>query len=86
MALYHIELRTADQVWDTLDVESEDVAALRIEMAQFVGELLRDHAAKVWADQEWRVDVTDHRGLILYVMQISTTDTPATLSLRRKAS
>lgn len=81
MPNYHIELRTADQVWETLDVERDDIEALRIEMARFVGELLRDHAHKVWADKNWRVDVTDDSGLILYVMNIATTDQAATAVL-----
>jgi hypothetical protein len=83
MPLYHIELRTAGQVWETLDVQRDDVPALRIEMARFVGELLKDHALKVWEDQDWRVDVTDEKGLILYVMHIGATDTAATMMLRR---
>ncbi len=83
MAQYHIELRTEDRVWDTLDVESGDVGALRIEMARFVGELLKDHAEKVWIDEEWRIDVTDDAGLILFVMQIMASDTAATMPLRR---
>jgi hypothetical protein len=82
MALYHIELRTADQVWETLDVERDDVTSLRIEMARFVGELLKDHAGKIWADKDWRVDVTDEAGLILYVMNIFATDSAATMQLR----
>lgn len=74
---YHIELRTADQVWETLVVERDDLAALRLEMARFVGELLRDHAHKVWADKDWRMDVTDDAGRILYVMNIAATDKAA---------
>jgi hypothetical protein len=81
MPSYHIELRTADQVWETLDVERDDVEALRIEMARFVGELLRDHAHKVWADRNWRVDVTDDSGHILYVMNIAATDQASTAVL-----
>ncbi len=83
MAKYNIELRTQDRVWDTFSVEKDDIEALRIEMAQFVGTLLKDHAAQVWEDQEWRVDVTDETGLILFVMHISATDTAATMPLRR---
>lgn len=83
MAKYNIELRSAGQVWDTVPVEMEDLEQLRIEMAQFVGELLKDHAGKLWEDQDWRVDVTDEAGLILYVMHISATDTAATIPLGR---
>lgn len=80
---FHLELRTADQVWETLAVEKSDIEGLRIEMARFVGELLKDHAGKIWADRDWRVDVTDEAGLILYVMHISATETAATMPLHR---
>lgn len=83
MPLYHIKLRTADQVWETVKVERNDLESLRIEMSQFVGELLRDHATKIWADRVWRVDVTDESGLILYVIHIDATDSAATMKLGR---
>lgn len=83
MARYNIELRTDVRVWETLQIERDDIAGLRIEMARFVGELLRDHADRIWLDQDWRVDVTDESGLILFVMEISVSDTAATMTLKR---
>ena len=47
MANYHIELRTHERVWDTFDVTSADLEGLRVEVARFVGELLRDHAKQI---------------------------------------
>ena len=79
MAIYHIELRTANRVWETVNVERDSLLELRIEMARFVGQLLKDHAEEIWADRDWRVDVTDSTGLILYVMHLSATDTAATM-------
>jgi hypothetical protein len=81
MPNYNIELRTADRVWETLAVERDNHEGLRIEMARFVGELLKDHAQKIWLDQDWRIDVTDESGLILYVMNILATDSAATMPL-----
>lgn len=81
MPHYHIELRTADRVWESLDVERSDVEGLRVEMARFVGELLKEHAQQIWLDQDWRLDVTDEAGLILYVMHISATNAAATMPL-----
>jgi hypothetical protein len=82
MATYQIELRTESHVAETLKVERDDLTALRVELARFVGELLKDHADQIWVDQDWRVDVTDADGLILYVMQISATDSAATMAYR----
>ena len=83
MARFHIELRTHSRVWETQDVESEDHTGLRVELARFVGKMLREHAEKIWEDQDWRVDVTDEAGLILFVMRISASNTAATMKLER---
>ncbi len=81
MPHYNINLRTASSIADTWPVERDDLTALRVEVARFVGEMLKDHANQIWADEDWRVDVTDERGLILYVMHVSATDTAATLPM-----
>jgi hypothetical protein len=78
MPLYHINIRTESHIAATLDVEEESLTDLRLEMARFVGELLKDHAALIWADEDWQIDVTNDEGLILYVIHISASETPAT--------
>lgn len=83
MSRYNIALRTPTIVRETLPVESDDLTALRVELARFVGELLRDHAQEIWADEDWRVDATDENGLILFVIHIFATNSPATMNLHR---
>ena len=83
MSRYNIGLRTHSHLRETLAVERDDLASLRIELARFVGELLRDHAGQIWTDEDWRVDVTDENGLILYVMEISASESPATMPLAK---
>ncbi len=83
MAHYNIELRTDSHVATAVSVESQDLTALRIELASFVGQMLKEHALQIWVDEDWRVDVTDHTGLILFVMEISASNSPATKPLRR---
>jgi hypothetical protein len=78
MAKFNIELRTESHVSETLEVEMKDLTALRVEVARFVGEMLREHASQIWADEDWRIDVTDQKGLILYIMQIQAMCSPAT--------
>ena len=56
---------------------------MRVELARFVGELLRDHAELIWADEEWRINVTDAAGLVLYVMEIHASETAATMKMPR---
>jgi hypothetical protein len=59
--LYHIQLRTESHVATALAVERDDHTQLRVEVARFVGEILRDHAEQVWADEDWQIDVTDEQ-------------------------
>jgi hypothetical protein len=68
MPLYHINIRTESHIASTVDVERENLTGLRLEMASFVGELLKDHAELIWVDEEWQIDVTNDEGLILYRM------------------
>ena len=86
MPQYRINLRTESHISDTLVVEQPDETALRTEVAKFVGETLRDHAQQIWADEDWRVDVADERGLILFVLQVTAYDTAASRSLRSQPS
>lgn len=79
---YRIALRTESHVAETLTVAKIDHTELRMEVARFVGQLLQNHAKQVWVDQEWRVDVTDEAGLILYVMHISAAGTSATMQVQ----
>jgi hypothetical protein len=78
MPIYHINVRTESHIASTVDVERESLTELRLEMARYVGELLKDHAELIWVDEDWQVDVTDDDGLILYVIHISATETCAT--------
>jgi hypothetical protein len=77
MPAYRINIRTESHIADSVDVETENLTDLRLELARFVGELLKDHAELIWADQDWQVDVTDSAGLILYVLHISAAETAA---------
>ena len=83
MPHYNIELRNSERVWKTLEVERPDTAALRVEVARFVGSLLKDHADQIWADQDWRVDATDDSGLILFILHVFATNSAAAAVPRR---
>lgn len=79
MAIYNINVRTTSHIAAAITVEHATLTSLRLELAQFVGELLKDHAELIWSDQHWQVDVSDGSGLILYVVHISAAETSATI-------
>jgi hypothetical protein len=78
MATYHINIRTDSHVAGATEFEAETLTGLRLEMARYVGEVLKDHAEQLWADEVWQIDVTDAAGLILYVIRVDASETSAT--------
>jgi hypothetical protein len=78
MPKFNINIRTQSHIAKTLTVERGGHTAIRIELARFVGELLKNHAALIWVDEDWQIDVSDDAGLILYVMHIAAMKTAAT--------
>jgi hypothetical protein len=85
MSIYYINIRTASHIASTTEFETDSLTNLRLEMARFVGEVLKDHAELLWVDEVWQIDVTNGDGLILYVIHINASETPATVgSVSRK--
>lgn len=79
---YHFQVRTETHVLLTEGAELKGLDQARVEAARRVGELLREHAAQIWTDEDWRMDVTDEDGLILFVMQVTASKSAATTSMR----
>ena len=77
MPRFHFQVRTDTHVLLAEAADLPGTTEARVEASRRVGELLRDHAAAIWADEEWRMDVTDHAGLILFVIQVSAMKSPA---------
>lgn len=82
MPFYHFQVRTETHVLLTEGAELKGLDQARVEAARRVGELLREHAAQIWTDEDWRMDVTDEDGLILFVMQVTASKSAATTSMR----
>lgn len=82
MPYYNFEVRTETHVMHADGGEFEDDFAARKEAACRVGQLLKDHASSIWADEDWQMDITNDVGLILYVIHISATRTAATSGAR----
>jgi hypothetical protein len=63
-------------VTEFADLSNSDEA--RVEAAKRIGLLLHSHAGKLWADEDWQMDVTDERGLILFVINVHAIKSAAT--------
>ena len=78
MPRYNFEVRTDTHVMLTQGGEYKDDSAARTQAACKVGDLLKDHATRLWHDEDWQMDVTNEAGLILYVIHVSARKTAAT--------
>lgn len=79
MPRFNFEVRTPTHVMLTEGADLPDTTAARVEAARRVGQLLHEHANQLWTDENWQMDVTDGRGLILYVLNISAMRSAATI-------
>jgi len=59
--------------------ELQNADEARVEAARRIALLLHEHAGKLWADEDWQMDVTDDRGLILFVINIQAMKAAATI-------
>lgn len=76
MPAFNIKGHTPSQIADVTRVHRADHRAVWIELAQYVGELMKDHAALLLADEEWQVSVADNQGHILYQVGINVFKSP----------
>jgi hypothetical protein len=79
MPRFHFQVRTKTHVLLTDAAELPDVDAARAEAAVRVGDLLKEHAARIWADEDWQLDITDETGLILFMLHLTAVRTSATI-------
>ena len=81
MPFFHFQVRTESHVLLTEGAELRGLDEARIEAARRVGDLLKEHAGQIWTDEDWRMDVTNGSGLILFVLSVSALKTSATSSV-----
>lgn len=78
MAHYNFEVRTETHVLHTQGMELATNDAARVESAKRIGALILDHAAELWVDEHWHMDVTNEDGLILYTIYLAAIKAAAT--------
>lgn len=69
-------------VHDGHDIPDEDgqelpnVDAAKVQAVIVAADMLRDHAHAFWRDGEWRLDVTDEAGTVLFSLTMIGADAP----------
>ena len=64
---------------DNEGVELADLRAVRTEAVMFAGASLRDDPDQVWGGQDFRIEVTDAQGMLLFTVVTLAIDTVAAM-------
>lgn len=65
---YHFNVYDGVSSLDLDGTELPDVQAARVEGIRLAGEILKDDADRIDLGEEWRLEVTDQAGVVLFRM------------------
>ena len=68
MPQYFFHVRKDSHRPDEVGLDLADAEAARRQAALALAEEMKDHPDQIWNDEEWHVEVTDDRGLILFTL------------------
>ena len=58
-------------------IECASLEDARTQAVQYAGEVLRDHPTLIWTGEEFRIEVTDEKQLLLFTVIVLGVDAPA---------
>jgi hypothetical protein len=76
---YHFNFHDGVQLPDADGTELPHWQAARLEAIRRAGEILKNDAQSVALGEDWRIEVTDSTGLILFQMTFPVVEAPAML-------
>ena len=82
MPRFHFNVYDRICVLDTEGTELPDWQAARLEAVRYAGALLVDEAQHVARGEDWRMEVTDEVGLMLFRLDFSVMASAATMDPR----
>ena len=74
---YFFNVRDGTTVIDEDGTVLPDLATARKVAVRFAGDLLRNFGRELPADEDWKVEVTDEHGLILFTLLLASLEVPA---------
>lgn len=82
MPRYHFNVYDGVSAPDPEGYELVDWQAARLEAVRLAGELLREDAKRIAIGEDWYMEVTDDTGLVLFRLDFSVMEAPATMHVR----
>lgn len=83
MPRFHFNIYDGVSLPDPHGTELPDWHSARIEAIRLSGEIVREDAKRLALGQDWHMEVTDNAGLVLFRLDFSIMEAPATQSLVR---
>ena len=83
MPRFHFNVYDGIELLDDKGVELPDTNFARREAIRYAGTLLEDGAAKDSLGDEWRMEVTDHTGLVMFRLDFHVSESPAVAFTKR---
>jgi len=71
---YHFNVEDGHSTIDEVGTELPNLTAARQEAVRAAGALIAEHAGRFWETAEWKVVVTDDKGLVLFTLHFFATD------------
>jgi hypothetical protein len=71
MPRYFFNIYDGYDVPDQDGMELQDIYVAQAQSIRMSGEILREMAAKSWDGTEWRLEVTDESGTVLFILRFS---------------
>ncbi|WP_157215397.1 DUF6894 family protein [Flavisphingomonas formosensis] len=77
MPRYHFRIFDGRPSSDHVSIELEGPNAARNYLPKLTGDLLREQGDSFWEGEDWRIEVSNEAGLILFAIFVSAVISPA---------
>ena len=84
MPRFHFNIYDGINEIDRVGLELPDYNDARIEAMRLSGEILKHTAHRLVLGEDWRMELTDERGLILFRLDFSVLEAPVLMSGHRR--
>jgi hypothetical protein len=77
---YHFHIQDGHNMPDQQGTELPSLQAARVEAVERAGAVLQKSAQHFWNGEEWKLDVTDDKGLLMFSLVFVAFESPASRS------
>lgn len=76
MPRYHFHCADGSREPDVEGTELPDEGAAQLEAMRYAGEVLQHEPGRIWSEGQWRVEVTDEKDTLLFIVITIAVDAP----------